>query len=622
MSSPSRGRRVAWAGVTGLCLLATLAPSAARAETSADVPSGPASVARTWAPTHMSPAHAYTSAEATTLARRFDLVVGLPSAFDGLVPAMKSANPRLDVLAYVNATFVPSSLGGAYPSSWYAKDSTGRRITSAEFGNLLMEPSSLGWRNQAINDCRSRSAAAGYDGCMADMLTMGIFGRDYVTALPVNPATGSTYTQLQWREQLVALGRKYSTDLAGLVIGANTVQNGRRYLRHEVSSKPLALSVPAPLMEDFLRGGATAVDDYPAEAGWLDDVRTLQDLEANGRAALLTTKVWSPGTVAQKNAWHRYSMASFLLGANGLSFYAFTSDRTQEGATGANHAYTMPRNLGASTSAMTREPAGYYKREFANGMAVVNPTSAPVSLTLAKPHRRLGGAVVTSLVLPAHSGDVLVAEPTAPTPSPSTTPSPTASPSGAPSPSPAPDQGCGLRPTIDLPTSSIAGRPTRINVTGTPGRVVDVLAYTRPATEFRVVRSAPVGAQGSVSFDIVPPGNTRLYAQEHGCAPGPQVVLGVAPELSISAVRTGVRSYLFHGDSLPARPGGLLVNLYRVDAAGREILSGQARASASTGEWSHLRVFTGTGRFGFLVRTGQDMQNIAGASAVRSTLIF
>jgi hypothetical protein len=33
-------------------------------------------------------------------------------------------------------------------------------------------------------------------------------------------------------------------------------------------------------------------------------------------------------------------------------------------------------------------------------------------------------------------------------------------------------------------------------------------------------------------------------------------------------------------------------------------------------------VFSGTGRFGFVVRTGQDVQNAPGTSRVRQTLVY
>jgi hypothetical protein len=161
-----------------------------------------------------------------------------------------------------------------------------------------------------------------------------------------------------------------------------------------------------------------------------------------------------------------------------------------------------------------------------------------------------------------------------------------------------------------------------VTVLGEPGSVVDLHAYTRPSTTYRVVRSGTIGADGRLSFRVLPPANTRLYAQQRGCPAGPSAVLNVRTLLTLEAERLGVRTYRFSGDSLPARPGGLIVSLYRVTSEGRQVLTAQARASAVDGEWTLTRRFLSAGRFGFAVRTGQDLRNAPGASRVRSTLVF
>jgi hypothetical protein len=197
-----------------------------------------------------------------------------------------------------------------------------------------------------------------------------------------------------------------------------------------------------------------------------------------------------------------------------------------------------------------------------------------------------------------------------------------ASASPSPSPSPTGTPGCTAASTL-LGTALITAMETAtVTVTATRGSTVDLYAYTQPSVSFAVVRTGVVNNNGTISWDIRPPRNTRLYAQQRGCAPGNQVVLGVRTNLSLSAVRNGTRNYTFSGDSLPARPRGLIVSLYRVTANGSQVLTAQARASATTGEWSLTRQFTGSGTFGFVVRTGQDLLNAPGSSRVRPTMIY
>lgn len=178
-------------------------------------------------------------------------------------------------------------------------------------------------------------------------------------------------------------------------------------------------------------------------------------------------------------------------------------------------------------------------------------------------------------------------------------------------------------PTLALDRSTIrATESARVTLRGTPGAAVELWAYTRPSTTYRMVRSGIVGNDGTLGFDVRPPANTRLQARERDCAFGPSVVLNVRTALTLGVERLGAREYAFSGDSLPARPGGLVVSVYRITTDGAQVLTAQARASESTGEWRLVRRFSGSGRFGFLARTGQDLLNAPGSSAVRSLLVY
>lgn len=209
-----------------------------------------------------------------------------------------------------------------------------------------------------------------------------------------------------------------------------------------------------------------------------------------------------------------------------------------------------------------------------------------------------------------------------PTASPSVSPSPTATSSPSPGGQP-PPPGC-LVAAEAMPDRDtiIATGGTLVTITATPNSIVDLQAYTRPSTAYRVVRSAEIGASGSTTVFLTPPANTRIRAQQRGCAFGRSMVINVRTALSLSAVRNGPRDYTFTGDSLPARPGGLIITLFRVTPSGQQIQTAQTRARADNGEWTINRRFTGNGRFGFVVRTGQDLQNAPGTSNVRSLLVF
>lgn len=170
---------------------------------------------------------------------------------------------------------------------------------------------------------------------------------------------------------------------------------------------------------------------------------------------------------------------------------------------------------------------------------------------------------------------------------------------------------------------------TLITATGSTGltvqapatSTVDIYAYSQPATTFKVIRTGTTDANGVITFSISPVTNTRLYAQTRGGIATPQVVVGVRTGLSLSAGRSGVRTIVFSGRSIPARSGGLVLSLYRYSDKTHQVLTAQTRANATTGSWSITRTFTGTGTFDFVVRTGNDLRNAAGASNVRTVRI-
>ena len=177
--------------------------------------------------------------------------------------------------------------------------------------------------------------------------------------------------------------------------------------------------------------------------------------------------------------------------------------------------------------------------------------------------------------------------------------------------------------TVSLPVDTITATARAVvSISGSSGTTVDLLAYSRPSIEYDVVRTVTVGSDGKVGVTVRPGTNTRLYAQQRGCTGGASVVLNVRTALTLAVTRTGTRSYTFSGRSIPARTGGLVVSLYRLGADGMPVLAGQTRANATTGAWSLPRTFGGTGRFDFVVRTGQDMQNAPGSSNVRSVLVY
>ncbi len=406
---------VATATATAL-LVPTAAPAVAGAPAPAPAPARavdgtaprlPGGVALTWSPAYMSASHDYSAAQARDLARANDIVVAMPVALGRHAGTMRSVNGDISLLAYANATLANGSETSGLGENAFAHDTSGRRITATGWGTALMESSSSAWRSRARNLCVDRARRGGFDGCLMDMLTLGIFSRGFVSSLPKNPATGRQYTQPEYQSQMVQLASSIRNASPGLVFSGNVVENSYRYWQSDVRSRTAALQMPSVQMEDFLRGAGSPAGSFPSAADWVRNVDVVRDLEAAGKVGLFTTKLWSSASSAQVAQWQAYAMATFLMGASGRSFFAFTRSRDRAGVLGTNVPYRMPKGLGAPSGGMQRQGSGAYVRRFANGMSVVNPTGRSVTVPLGRSMRRLNGSSTSSLTLAPSSGEVL-----------------------------------------------------------------------------------------------------------------------------------------------------------------------------------------------------------------------
>jgi len=136
-------------------------------------------------------------------------------------------------------------------------------------------------------------------------------------------------------------------------------------------------------------------------------------------------------------------------------------------------------------------------------------------------------------------------------------------------------------------------------------------------------RTVTAGSDGSATIsDLRPASNTRIRARVKGCAFGTNAlgsVINVRTQLTLAAKRTGTRTVVISGGSIPARPGGLIVGIYRDG-----VLIGQARADQTSGQYSvtlHFPASDQGKRINLNARTGQDAQNAPGQSNTRSLLI-
>lgn len=151
-----------------------------------------------------------------------------------------------------------------------------------------------------------------------------------------------------------------------------------------------------------------------------------------------------------------------------------------------------------------------------------------------------------------------------------------------------------------------------VDVTGTPGDVVALYAYTRPNTTYRQVRTGILDANGRTSFAIRPGGDTRLYAKSAFGPTGPSDVVGVRYFLSFAAKQLPDNTVRFVGTAVPRR-AGVPVSIYQGLGDGTRQLVGRGLTS-ETGQYSIPVRFPTTGTMFFVATAGGTSANRQGIS--------
>jgi hypothetical protein len=335
-------------------------------------------------------------------ARKFDVIIAHPTTYDDYVRAMMAANPNLRLFTYLQGMF---GTGSGMPEHWYAHSKTGAKIKSREFGTFLMNPKSDGWKRAVLSSCRKRLVASHYKGCFLDSMGPTGVNPASVTALPFNQSTGKVYTRRQWLDATEGVAHKVESALAPRPIIANGLVDGPGYFNSTGRTERLLDGCTGGMSEAFMRAPSWKAGYYKNESSWKQDVDMLNDAATRSRGSIVfaVTKVWVSATSSQIAAWHKYALASFMLGYRpGHAYFSFRSD----------HNFTKPSswwdiNLGSPLGHYF-EKNNLYVRMFTKGEVVVNPTTSSHSIPLSGSYVDLSGTHrSTNLGLAPHTGTLL-----------------------------------------------------------------------------------------------------------------------------------------------------------------------------------------------------------------------
>jgi hypothetical protein len=229
-----------------------------------------------------------------------------------------------------------------------------------------------------------------FDGCFLDVLGYGGITSSFVyPGLPVHPETVRQWTPTEWITATSQLAQQVEQATHGLII-ANGLNNGSAFFGYQQAGMPGTKALITP--------GVGGDAEFFPTGHWRANVHMLQ----TPNAIIMTNTKWNPS-----DQWHRFSLATFALGTNGLDVFFFLplpgsnpdlSDQYQPAASA----------LGAPTGAAVQVSSGAWERTFAGGLAVANSGNASVRVTFPRQLKNLDGNKVTDEVLAPNSGDLLL----------------------------------------------------------------------------------------------------------------------------------------------------------------------------------------------------------------------
>jgi len=169
--------------------------------------------------------------------------------------------------------------------------------------------------------------------------------------------------------------------------------------------KSLTLAGDGGMMEGFVHFGGRGNDENISKYLWLMDIETIADVDLHGKYLLVGSGSLEPTLPAMLE----YCYASFLIGYNPNAHCYFYWHSNAEGGYSAINWFPVWELSIGEPAGRYFEFEGIYRRDFSEGLVLVNPndTGEPTTISLNGTYLNSNGNIVTSVTLPIKSGAVL-----------------------------------------------------------------------------------------------------------------------------------------------------------------------------------------------------------------------
>jgi hypothetical protein len=300
---------------------------------------------------------------------------------------------------------------------WFWHNTSGQRVASASDGKLLMNIGDAAFAKYWADSIAEQVRAGDYDAVFADSASPALLQAE--AKAPPEPrlsGTGARDTpiaELEGRTYIAAWQRfMASLDAALTAQGVPLIPStGPFTTTWDTTRYDLTAGV-------FVEGFA---DPGFVEADWKASTNRLLTLAAERKIIILQNYLSSPTDLARR----RYYLANYLLVKGDRSYLEYFATSPLEWYPEWGLDLGRPLATG-TTAAADLAVGGIYRRDFERGVAIVNPTNAPVLVKLASPMKRaepagggvidpngtlpgvVNGTTVDRIVVPAHDAEILL----------------------------------------------------------------------------------------------------------------------------------------------------------------------------------------------------------------------
>ena len=354
--------------------------------------------------------YTFDGSDIPTILNRYDFLFCDPIENNNM-GTIHASNPNIKGIYYDNALTHEPEQGDPDQTDYALRDyNTGYAIRQIAYDWRLHDISNPKYRTQLANKIASRflSTHANFDGVFLDDVWASIdendFYIDHEGYTKNNHPTFPPGFKTNFASNMILLLRAVKTAMGSKLL----IPNMGDYTNHDPYN--YLAEVDGQVDEGFAHATWQDANTFLSTDSWVRHINNMISAARAGKYYLTWSGVVKTATQDQINRLEKYCYASFLMGTDGGTRTKFTFSPDDR-----RHWYWYPDwniDLGSPLGQYSRiSGKNSFRRNFSNGIVLVNPTDRQEIIALEKNYKNQSGESVSSVTLSAREGAILLNPP-------------------------------------------------------------------------------------------------------------------------------------------------------------------------------------------------------------------